>query len=245
MTTPSQIRSVLLRLARRARADIKAVAASSQDPATIRSALFAATPLIVSEYSDGSSALALEWYDEFRDAAEPDIAFTPRPLTLVTDDDVAAIVAQTTATMREIQEGVEREVEEAVAESVRLLEEQTEQLVADAFRDTMTGNVAADPAAVGWRRFARPEACKLCTMLAARGAVYTEATARFAAHSAVMAGNRKGGNCMCIAAPAFGGPTQWEEATPLQYVASRRKRTEAERKALRAYLNKNYPDAPG
>lgn len=242
MTTPSQVRSILLRLSRRAKADIQAVATSSQDPATVRAALFAATPLIISEYSDGSSALALEWYDELRDAAAPDTAFTPRPLTLVTDDDVAAIVAKTTESLRE---GIDREIEEAIAESARLLEEQAEQLVAQAFRDTMTGNVQADPSAVGWRRFARPGACKFCLMLAAKGAVYTEATARFAAHGATTNGKATGGNCMCIAGPEFGGEDVWAEATPMQYVASKRKRTDKERAALRAYLNRTFPDAPG
>ena len=33
------------------------------------SALLAATPLIVGTYLDGSSALALDWYEELRDEA--------------------------------------------------------------------------------------------------------------------------------------------------------------------------------
>lgn len=245
MTTPSQIRSVLLRLTRRAKSDIRAVAASSTDPTTIRAALFVTTPAIVAEYADGSSALALEWYDELRDAAPTSSLFAPRPLTLVTNDDVAAIVAKTTSSIREIQEGFERQIDEAVVESVKLLEDETERLIANSFRETIAGNVKADPDAVGWKRFARPEACKFCLMLAARGAVYTEATARFAAHGAVMAGDRKGGNCMCIAGPEFGGKETWVEATPMQYLASRRKRTAKQRAALREYLNQHYPDAPG
>lgn len=211
----------------------------------MRAALFAATPLIVSEYTDGSAALALEWYEELRDGAQPDTAFTPTPLVLVTDDNVTAMVAEMSASLYEIQQGIEREIAEATAEAIRLVEDEAERFVADAFRDTVTGNATVDPSAVGWRRFARPGACKFCLMLAARGAVYTEATARFAAHGAAMAGNRKGGNCMCIAGPAFGGKEIWAEATPLQYVASQRRRSESERSALRAYLNKNYPDAPG
>lgn len=249
MPTPNQVRSVLLRLTRRARADIREVAATSQDPSTVRASLFAATPLIVAEYSDGSSALALEWYDDLRASAGATSRFSPQPLVLVTDDEIAAIVAQTTAAIhdrqREVEREVQREAERAVAESVRLLEDEAERLVADAFRDTVTGNVAEDPAAVGWRRFAQPEACKFCLMLAARGAVYTEKTARFAAHGAVMRGDRKGGNCMCIAGPAFGGKEIWAEATPMQYVASRKRRTPEQKKALRDYLNTNYPDAPG
>jgi hypothetical protein len=245
VTTPSQIRSILLRLGRRAKREIQQVATSSTDPAIVRSALFAATPIIVSEYVDGSSALALEWYDELRAEAAPPSPFTPTPLVLVTDENVAAIVAQTTSAINEIQQGIERQLDEAVAESVRLLTDETERLVAEAFRETMIANVVADPSAAGWRRFARPEACKFCLMLAARGAVYTSTTARFAAHSAVMSGNRKGGNCMCIAGPEFGDITTWVEATPLQYTASQTTRTDQQRADLRAYLNKNFPDAPG
>ena len=49
---------------------------------------------------------------------------------------------------------------------------------------------------------------------------------------------------MCLAGPAFDGEGI-AKATPMQYVASKRKRTEKERAALRDYLNHNFPDAPG
>lgn len=245
MATPKQIRSTLLRLVRKAKSEVRTVASSSQDPATVRAALFAATPLIVGDYSDGSSALALEWYEELRDAAETAAQFTPRPLVLVPDDEITAIVAETTRSIYDFERGVESDLSKALAEATQLLEVESERLIVSAYTDTMTGNVADDPDAVGWRRFARPEACKFCLMLAAKGAVYTEATARFAAHGAVVAGKRKGGNCMCIAGPAFGGKDIWAEATPEQYVASKRRRTAKERADLREYLNHNFPDAPG
>lgn len=248
MATPSQVRRALGVIARAAAADLRTVgnaAAQTGSASETRAALFAATPLIVAEYTAGSSALALEWYEDLRDVAEVAQAFSPQPLVLVTDDELSAIVAETTSALRDIQRGIEEDIEAALAQSLELLEAEIVEEVAQAFRDTVTGNVAQDPAAVGWRRFARPEACKFCLMLAARGAVYTEATARFAAHGAVMRGNRKGGNCMCIAGPAFGGKETWAEATPMQYVASQSKRTPAQREALREYLNTNFPDAPG
>lgn len=238
-TPPERVRAGLTVVTSAAAADVRAVAETADGPAATRAALFAAAPLIVSEYSSGTAALALDWYEELRDAA-PNVKalFQPRPLVLVTDDIVAAVVASATVTMRE-------DAEDATVEAVAAVEDETQRLVADAFRDTMIGNVAEDPAAVGWRRFARPEACKFCKMLAAKGAVYTKETARFAAHGAVMAGDRKGGNCMCIAGPEFGGQNDWAEATPMQYLASRRKRTEKERAALREYLTEHFPDAPG
>lgn len=244
-TAPSRVRAGLLKITRQAKSDVRAVAASSTDPAVARAALFEAAPAIVAEYSDGSSALALEWYDELRSAASAATApFTPRPLVVVTDEIVAAIVAKTTAPLREVEREIAADIEAMMAESVRLLEDESERLVAEAFRDTVTTNVKADPLAVGWRRYARPEACGFCKMLADRGAVYTEATARFAAHGAVMNGGRKGGNCMCIAGPAFTGEGAYVPASPLQYVASKRRRTDKERAALREYLNRKYPDPP-
>lgn len=248
MATPKQVRRALGIVARGAATDLRVVgtaAAQSGSPSEVRAALFAATPLIVGEYTAGSAALALEWYEDAREAAEAAGRFVPQPLVLITDDEIAAIVAETTSALHEIEQGIERDLASAVADSLELLEAEVQEEVAAAFRDTVTGNTQNDPEAVGWRRFARPEACKFCLMLAARGAVYTEATARFAAHGAVMRGNRKGGNCMCIAGPAFGGKETWAEATPMQYMASSKQRTPEQQAALRKYLNANYPDAPG
>jgi hypothetical protein len=244
---PDQIRRALGRVASGAIRDLRTVARSvpAEDPAAIRAALFAATPLIATGCTEAASVLAVDWYEQLREDAGVSSRFEPQLEVTVTDDEVAAMVAQATESLYDPQRGIEREIEEAFAESLALLEAELEREVADGFRDTITENVAEDPAAGGWRRFARPEACKFCLMLAARGAVYTKETVRFAAHGAVMAGNRKGGNCMCIAAPAFGGPTEWTEATPIQYVASQATRTQAQRDQLRAYLNKNFPDAPG
>lgn len=102
------------------------------------------------------------------------------------------------------------------------------------YRDTITTNRRRDPASVGWRRVTTGSGCKFCAMLGSRGAVYKEATARFASHA----------NCHCTAAPVFEGQ-DGPEADVMQYVASKRSRSDAERAKLRDYLNQNYPDAPG
>lgn len=244
-TSPSRVRKALQRVTAAARAELRAVAAAApQDPAQWRAALFAATPLIVSEYNYGAATLALDWFEEIRADAKPSQPYTPTPRLTVTDEDVAAMVARITESLHEV-EADRAEVERIMAEAALLLEDRVENEAATAFRQTITQNAKDDPAAAGWRRFARPEACKFCLMLAARGAVYTESTARFAAHGAEMRGGRKGGNCMCIAGPAYGGRGSWAEATPMQYLASRRKRTEADKARLRDYLNHHFPDAPG
>lgn len=241
-TPPDQVRSGLALVTGAAAQDLQAVATSGASTTEVRSALFVAAPLIVGEYSDGAAALALDWYEELRDAASPDRPYAPVPVRLVTDENVRAVVALSTVALMDTPAPMP---EDPIGSSLRLVVGGLQELVADAFRDTMTKNVVADPAAVGWRRFARPGACKFCLMLASRGAVYKEATARFAAHGAVMRGKNRGGNCMCIAGPAFGGPTAWSEATPMQYLASRPERDAEDHAKLREYLNDNFPDAPG
>jgi hypothetical protein len=60
-------------------------------------------------------------------------------------------------------------------------------------RDTITATVRADPAVRGFRRVTSGDACKFCSMLAGRGAVYSADTARFAAHD----------GCSCSAEPVY------------------------------------------
>jgi hypothetical protein len=62
-------------------------------------------------------------------------------------------------------------------------------------------------------------------MLAGKGEIFKQDTARFAAHE----------HCHCTAQPVFEGQ-HGEEASVMQYVASKKRRTEADRKRLRDYL---------
>lgn len=199
------------------------VANAQDDPAWLRNALMVTAPAIVADYSDAAAVLALEWYAEIRAESPVSTIYDPSPMKTVTDVDARAAVARAF------------DVDAEVARAVANLDGELEMLVADGFRETVVGNTREDPDAVGWKRHANLDACKFCLMLAAKGAVYTEDTARFAAHP----------NCYCIAGPAIGGKEIWAEATPMQYLASERERTPEQKKELRAYLNKNYPDAPG
>lgn len=239
-TSPDTVRGGLTLISGAVAADTRAVAAAGSTPAEVRALLFTAAPLIVGDYSDGSSALALEWYEELRAEASPRRPYSPTPVTLATEDDVKTIVATSTLLLSS-KAAPDESFPEATEKSLTLVIGGLQELVTDAFRDTVTDNSHADPSAVGWRRFARAGACKFCVMLADRGAVYTERTVRFAAHGAVMGGHKRGGNCACLAGPAFGGV----EASAMQYVASRRNRSDKQQAALREYLNENYPDAPG
>lgn len=60
-------------------------------------------------------------------------------------------------------------------------------------RDTVASSTRADPVAKGWARVGAGD-CAFCAMLIARGPVYSEASARFEAHT----------GCRCSAEPVFG-----------------------------------------
>ncbi len=245
-TAPDRVRRALLRVTGAAKREVRAVVEQApQEPSALRASLFAAAPLILNEYAPASATLATDWFEEIREEADVRRVFTPTPRLRVTDDLVSAKVASATSALRDIESRLTVDLDALTAEMMRDVEGEMEKLVATGFWDTITENSQDDPDSVGWRRFARPGACKFCLMLAARGAVYTESTARFAAHGAVMRDGRKGGNCMCIAGPAYATEADLVEATPIQYLASRRRRTAADRARLREYLNENFPDAPG
>lgn len=65
--------------------------------------------------------------------------------------------------------------------------------VLDGGRSTITATTAADPALVGYRRVTSGDACKFCSMLAGRGAVYSASTSRFQSHD----------GCSCSAEPVY------------------------------------------
>jgi hypothetical protein len=60
-------------------------------------------------------------------------------------------------------------------------------------RETIAETTKADPAARGYRRVTSGSACKFCSNLADRGAVYDEATRHFAAHD----------SCSCSSQPLY------------------------------------------
>ncbi len=247
-TPPSDVRADVAVVAGYASAELASVVAEADPtPTALRAAIFSVAPLIVDGYIDGTGALALDWYEELREEAAPPRRFAPRIVAEVNDRILSASLAEATRPLYELTVSDERfddlGLTEATSAALKSAQLVVEDFTTDGFRQTVTGNTLVDPDAVGWRRFARPGACSFCLMLADRGAVYRKETANFAAHGAVMANGRKGGNCRCVAGPAFDpkAPT----ASAIQYLATRQTRTPAQRATLRAYLAKNYPDARG
>lgn len=189
------------------------LAVTSGSPEARRAALLDTVPTAIGYFAEGSAALAADFYDEERARAGVRQTFTSE-LTLL-DRTV------------KIRRGIAWSAEPLTLDDVDAANARLAQVVqletARPYRDTILGNRRRDPAAVGWTRIASPTACGFCRLLASKGAVFRQATARFAAHD----------GCDCTAAPVFKGGEMGPEADALQYIGSKRRRTPAEKVALR------------
>lgn len=226
-TPPEAVRAQLALVTTAAAADLAASVSQAALEQQVDAALDA-LGLIVPSYYDAAGALAVAWYDEIRDESSPAASYAP---TIIGDPTTDWIEREVAKFASQIEGELEARVQAMLDEMARL----TEKEVARGFRDSITGNTRQDEDAIGWSRVARPGACKLCVMLADRGAVFREATANFAAHT----------DCHCAARPEFRNGQHGPEATVEQYLASAKRRSDSDRARLRAYLNKNYPDARG
>jgi hypothetical protein len=187
----------------------------------VRADLLEGVPEVVAYFSEGSAALAADFYDDEREAAGARGLYLAEPVIVDRAEKIRNAVAWAAAPL--LEPSGDATPQQRLAEIVQYE-------TARPYRDTITANRQRDPEAVGWRRLASG-GCKFCQMLAGRGAVYRQDTARFASHT----------NCHCTAQPVFKSNDTGEEADVLQYVASKRNRTASERRQLREYLN----DAPG
>jgi hypothetical protein len=179
-------------------------------------------PWVVAFYSEGSAALAADFYDDARSTVSA-AAYAATPVILDRTVKIRRGVAWASEPLS-IDDW-----DAAEARMAKLL--RTE--MTRPYRDTIITNRRQDKVCIGWKRITRGSAsCKFCRMLADRGAVYKEATAHFAAHD----------DCMCTCAPVFRGGEVGPEASTIQYMASKRRRTAKEKAFLRDYLEGNYPD---
>jgi hypothetical protein len=203
---------------------VTALGRAKGSPEQKRALLLEAAPEVISYYSVGSSALAADYYDDERERAAPPKLYVAEPV----------IVDRTEKIRRAIAWAADPLFGDDAAAASGRLAEVVQLETARPFRDTIITNRRRDPSAVGWRRVTSG-GCKMCVMLAAKGAVYSDTTARFATHT----------NCKCSAQPVFSSSDYGEEASVMQYMASRKKRTPEQQARLREYLNTNYSDFPG
>ena len=196
----------------------------SGSPESQRADLLDAVPSLIAYYADGTSALAADFYDDERERAGARGRFTAEPVIVDREEKIRRAIAWAA---EPLFQPTDVTTEQRLAEVVQLE-------TARPYRDTITTNRRRDPESVGWRRVAAG-GCKFCSMLASRGAVYKAETARFASHP----------NCHCTAQPVFRSNDTGDEANVMQYVASKRRRSDSEKAALREYLTEHFPDAPG
>lgn len=195
----------------------------SGTPGARRAALLEGVTEIVGTHAEGAAALAADFYEDAREGAG---ASTPYAAQLDLPD-------RTERLRRGIAWAADPLFADDEALAAARLAQVVQPEVARPFRETILANRRSDPDAVGWRRVSSGSGCNFCRMLAARGAVYKTETARFASHP----------HCHCAAEPVFLGGTTGPEASVMQYRASLKNRTPAQRAELRAYLD-SMPDVP-
>lgn len=167
-------------------------------------------PEVVGYYSEGSAALAADAYMDARLGVAG--AFAAAPIVLDRTVKIRRGVAWASDPIRS------GDFELASSRFAKLV--RTE--MTRPYRDTTLGNGARDGMFVGYKRIARSASCGFCKALAARGAVFKKNTAYFAAHD----------DCQCTAAGVFVGQPHGPEADVMQYTASKRRRTPAEKAAI-------------
>jgi len=192
---------------------------ASGSPEQQRAILLDGVPDVINYYSFGSSALAADYYDDERERQAAPKLYVAEPV----------IVERTEKIRRAVAWAADPLFTDDPSATGGRLADVVQLETARPYRDTILANRQRDPSAVGWRRITNG-GCKLCRMLADRGAVYSDTTARFATH----------GHCKCTAQPVFTSSDYGEEASVMQYLASRKRRTPAQRAVLREYLNTNY-----
>src|SRR5690242_5665415 len=151
-------------------------------PEVQRADMLDAVPAIIAYYADGSSALAADFYDDERERAAARGRFLAEPVVVDRTEKIRRAVAWAA---QPLFEPLDVTPQQRLAEVVQME-------TARPYRDTITTNRRRDREAVGWRRVSAG-GCKFCRMLADKGAIFRESTARFASHE----------HCGCSAQPVF------------------------------------------
>lgn len=234
-TKPADVRAGLVLITAAAAAAIAAIVAETavKGVAAVRKALFDAVPLIAQQYADAAAELGAAWYNDLRDAADPGGDHLAAPMPKLDEDAIRASIAK--ATERLLAEIDPADLSREYEETLAAVQSSIQKDVADALRDTVIENAKTDGEAVGYQRFTRGvDACPFCRLLADKGAIFKKETAYFAAHT----------DCHCLAGPVFKNQKErYPDASVVQYTASRRHRTQAERDRLRDYLRDKYGEA--
>lgn len=191
-----------------------------EDAQAVKAALRDLLPALAGEYGPAASELALDVYEVLRDAAGVTTDYEPQ-VGAVTDK-LQAWAGWSADPLFDRDTPVEELSQTALTRA----SESIQKAVADQYRSTIVATSDLDEASQGWARYARPDGCPFCRLLASRGAVYSDATVDFAAH----------GNCHCLAVPEFFGAGR---AVKAEFVPSTRNITAQDRARVYRYMRAN------
>ena len=215
-------------------------------PDRVRTALLNYVPLLVQRYGDIAATVAADWFESlYYDALDEGLVrrvatSTARSFVATTAPPDLAVVESGLlyATDRYLTSPTPEKVLDVVSKAA------AREVLQTGRRTIVQNTRQRGSGAAGWGRRARPGACRFCRALASRGAVYKEATARFASHAPV---------CNCVAFPVFDHDAP--EVDVSTYVASRNtarmnpRERERHRAQVAAWLEHKYPGesdhAPG
>lgn len=211
MATPGlDLREGIAGLVGYAARDLSVLWRQLSDAAAAETALRDILPGLIDTYGAAAASLAANWYDDLRRKHEVSGRFlaTPAHITDSGPQELIGWALSEATDLRTLQ---------------TLILGGTQRRIANFSRQTVMDSSIRDPKALGWQRVGAGE-CKtgFCDMLIARGAVYSEASADFAAHD----------HCQCAAVPAFGGqPRPVKPFTP-----STRNVSDADRARVREWI---------
>lgn len=190
-----------------------------------RDALLAVVPILVASYGESAAAVAADFYDDMRDAAEVKGRFTA---TLADPVDLETIASRVRWSVGPLYSGSPDR-----PATLGRLEQHVDELSLRPGRDTIALSTGRDPAKPRWARVPVGKTCAFCLMTASRGAVY---------RSEDSAGRKYHGDCDCTATPIWAGQPYPEGYDPdalyEQYNAARQAAGSSRPKAILAELRK-------
>lgn len=158
-------------------------------PEQARDVLLRYLPALTDKYGTASATVAAEWYEALR-AESVGGSFSPL---------LAEPVAEVAVTSR-VRFGAQHLFTDNPQQTLAFLVNAVDGYVKQPGRDTVSLNVARDPAKPTWARVPKgAHTCRFCAMLASRGPVYSS---RFDAGGDA---HRFHGHCDCVATPFWRG----------------------------------------
>ena len=225
-TSPAEARAALIGLTDLARRDLFAIwqelstLPAEQVSATLRDVL----PLIGDQYGLAAAALAADWYDDLREAAEVSGRFLAEPAALPDAERYESLAGWATSPLYQ--------AEPDPSSALALVWGGLQRTIADAHRLTIVDNSIRDPQASGWTRVGVGDNCGFCRMLIDRGHVYTEASVTFRSHD----------HCNCAASPSWAPNVVKVSSEPFRQSKKNRSPGTKERDnaRARAYIAAHY-----